>query len=49
MLPLQLEAGEVTAANALVKILRLQQLTSGFAVVDETTDKFLSTTRNMSP
>jgi SNF2 family DNA or RNA helicase len=30
----EVEAGEVTAANALVKLLRLQQVTSGFVTVD---------------
>lgn len=31
----ELEAGTVTAANALVRLLRLQQVTSGFAKVEE--------------
>tara|TARA_R100000951_G_scaffold39885_1_gene33664 strand:- start:670 stop:1950 length:1281 start_codon:yes stop_codon:yes gene_type:complete len=31
----ELEEGEITAANGLVKLLRLQQLTGGTAVVDE--------------
>lgn len=32
----ELQSGQVTAANALVKLLRLQQLTAGFLPVDET-------------
>ncbi len=31
------DAGEVTAGNALVKLLRLQQITSGFTVLDDDT------------
>ncbi|MCH1569866.1 MAG: DEAD/DEAH box helicase, partial [Longimicrobiales bacterium] len=37
----QVEAGEITAANALVKLLRLQQLTSGRVTVEQGDDLIL--------
>lgn len=36
---IQIENGEVTAKNALVKLLRLQQMTSGYARLDPTADE----------
>jgi len=34
----EVEAGEITVSNALVKLLRLQQITSGFITVDDSTE-----------
>lgn len=41
----ELESGEVTASNALVKLLRLQQLTAGFLVSDNGVEEIVSTAK----
>lgn len=41
----ELEDGEITASNALVQLLRMQQLTSGYAALDEQDTKQIDTAK----
>ena len=41
----EVEAGTVTAANAMVKLIRLQQITSGFVVTEDDKNEFVDTSK----